>query len=119
MSQERDGVHLQTPRGVVVAKEVVLATNGHTPRGFPYYARRIIPLKLAVIATETLSSEQMASAIPRGRNVLDTRAMFNAFRPSPDGSRLIYMAEPGITFPDEKAAGLAVHRRNDGSLSSV
>ena len=110
ISRGSDGVHLMTNRGLVVANEVVLATNGHTPRGFPYYARRIIPMKLPVIATETLTHEQMQSAIPRGRNVLDTRAMFNAFRPSPDGTRLIYMAEPGTDFVDEKAAAKAVHQ---------
>jgi len=110
ISQENDGVHLKTNRGVVVAKEVVLATNGHTPRGFPYYARRIIPMQLPVIATETLTSEQMHSAIPRGRNVLDTRAMFNAFRPSPDGTRLVYFAEPGTEFTDGKTAAKAVHQ---------
>jgi len=111
ISQESDGVHLRTTRGVVVAKEVVLATNGHTPRGFPYYARRIIPMKLAAIATDALTGDQMSSAIPRGRNVLDTRAMFNAFRPSPDGSRLIYMAEPGIEFADEKVAAKVLYQR--------
>ena len=110
ISKERDGVRLSTPRGVVTAKEVVLATNGYTPKGFAYFARRIIPLELAVITTEVLTREQLVSVIPRGRNVLDTRAMFNAFRPTPDGRRLIYMAEPGIKFVDERTAARALHR---------
>lgn len=111
ISQESDGVHLSTSRGVVVAKEVVLATNGHTPKGFTYFARRLIPLKLAVIATDALTREQLKSMIPRGRNVIDTRVMFNAFRPAPDGSRLIYMAEPGIEFGNERDAALALHKQ--------
>ena len=111
MSNERDGVRLTTPRGVVTAKEVVLATNGYTPKGFSYFARRLIPLKLAVVATEELSKAQLSSVIPKGRNVLDTRAMFNAFRPTPHGTRLIYMAEPGIAFADERAAAKALYRR--------
>ena len=111
ISQERDGVRLSTPRGVVTAKEVVLATNGYTPKGFTYFARRLIPLKLAVITTQALTREQLTSVIPRGRNVLDTRAMFNAFRPTPDATRLIYMAEPGIDFDDERAAARALHQR--------
>mgnify|MGYP001217897893 CR=1 FL=1 len=111
LEQQKGGVHLLTPRGVVVAKDVILATNGHTPRGFTYFSRRIIPLKLAVLATETLTSQQLSSAIPRGRTVIDTRAMFNAFRPAPDDSRLIYMAEPGINFSHEREAALALHKR--------
>lgn len=111
IARTRDGVQLSTPRGVVTANEVVLATNGYTPKGFSYFARRIIPLKLAVLATQVLTRQQLTSVIPRGRTVLDTRAMFNAFRPTPDGTRLIYMAEPGIEFSDERAAARALHVR--------
>ena len=84
------GFALRTSRGGVVAREVVVATNGYTGALTPWLRRRVIPLGSYIIATEPLPPETARRLIPRGRMIVDTNRVLSYYRLSPDGTRVLY-----------------------------
>ena len=92
---------LTTPRGVVRAGEVVIATNGYTGGVTPQLRRRVVPVGSYIIATEELPADLAASLSPRNRSFADTRRVLTYYRMSPDGKRLIFggRAKFGHTDP--------------------
>ncbi|MCB8876843.1 NAD(P)/FAD-dependent oxidoreductase [Acidisoma silvae] len=90
VSRTAEQFRLQTTRGTVTARRVLMATNGYTSPALSWYRRRIVPMQSSIIATEELGAERMASLFPTGATVNDTRRILSYFRPSPDGKRLIY-----------------------------
>lgn len=94
----RDGLYfaLQTPRGLISARDVLVATNGLTGRVTPWLAERLIPLDAYTIATEPLPSEVAAKLFPRNRIYHDNRKLSNPFFLAPDGSnRLVFASRTG------------------------
>ena len=85
-----NGYELQTPRGVVRAAKVLIATNGYTGPLSPWHRRRLIPIGSYQIATAPLGVDTVRALIPNGRNVVDTRRVVVYFRPSPDGERVVF-----------------------------
>jgi glycine/D-amino acid oxidase-like deaminating enzyme len=102
------GFEVATAEGALVAREVVVATNGYTPRQFTWLARRVIPFTGYVAATEELSADQLAKAIPQRRTVLDTNLDIDFFRPAPDSPRLLFggATASGLATTDEIARRL-------------
>ena len=86
----RDGFEVRTPRGIVRARQVLLATNGHSRALSPWHRRRVIPIGSYQIATEPLGVDRVRSLIPHGRNVVDSRRVVVYLRPSADGERIIF-----------------------------
>lgn len=86
----RDGFEVQTPRGIVQARQVLLATNGYSGPLSPWHRRRVIPIGSYQIATEPLGVDRVRSLIPHGRNVVDSRRVVVYLRPSADGERIIF-----------------------------
>jgi len=84
------GFALETSRGRVTARQVIVATNGYTDAGDPWLRRRLVPVPSRMIATEPLPAETMARLIPRRRMLGETRQMYHYFRPSPDGTRILF-----------------------------
>ena len=102
LSQNPDGSWLvTTPRGVVRAGDVIIATNGYTGGVTPQFQRRVVPVGSYIIATEELSQDLAASISPRNRSFADTRRVLTYYRMSPDGKRLIFggRAKFGHTDP--------------------
>src|SRR3546814_7595016 len=66
---ERDGSghRLVTAQGPVLAREVIVATNGYTGAATPWMRRRVIPIGSYIIATEALPKEQMDRLMPTDR----------------------------------------------------
>lgn len=86
---------LDTTRGSITARDVVIATNGYTGSHFSWLARRIMPLQSQIMATEPLPRETLESLIPLGRQMGDTRKLHNYWRISPDGERLLFGGRAG------------------------
>jgi glycine/D-amino acid oxidase-like deaminating enzyme len=84
------GFALMTTRGPVEAREVLVATNGYTGPVTPWLRRRLIPLGSYIIATEPLPAETIRRLVPRGRMIVDTNRVLSYYRPSPDGTRILY-----------------------------
>ncbi len=84
------GVRLETPRGCVRARQLVLATNGYTdltPAG-QALRRRVVPVASAVIATEPLPAALRATILPDGESATDAKRLTNYYRVLRDGSLL-------------------------------
>jgi glycine/D-amino acid oxidase-like deaminating enzyme len=94
---ERDGrqFRLLTSAETVVARDVIVATNGYTPRGFHWHARRVIPFTAYMAATEVLAEEQLRHMIPHERTMIDSNLNVNYVRPAPDTSRLLFGGATG------------------------
>ncbi len=81
---------VRTEKGDVKAKDVVVATNGYTQKGFSWHSKRIVPIGSFQIATEPLDPETAAELIPNKRVLSDTQLIGNYFRLSPDSKRLLF-----------------------------
>src|SRR4029079_17769194 len=64
---------VETSRGAILAKEVVVATNGYTDGVVPALRRRIIPIGSYIIENEPLPEELARTVSPRGRAFFDTK----------------------------------------------
>jgi glycine/D-amino acid oxidase-like deaminating enzyme len=78
-----------TPRGQVVARQVLIATGPSQHGPFFHFRRRVIPIGSFIIATEPLSTAQLDAIMPTRRTATTTRHIGNYFRISPD-NRLIF-----------------------------
>ena len=106
LMQSGTGWEVETPRGVIEAGDVIIATNGYTGAVTPQLQRRVVPMGSYIIATEELPPEIAASISPRNRSFADTRRVLTYYRMSPDGKRLIFggRAKFGHTNPVETAS---------------
>ncbi|HEV7614348.1 MAG TPA: FAD-binding oxidoreductase [Steroidobacteraceae bacterium] len=98
----RDGFEALTPRGVVRARQVLLATNGHSGPLSPWHRRRVIPIGSYQIATEPLGADRVRTLIPRGRNIVDSRRVVVYFRPSADGERIVFGGRAALAEKDPR-----------------
>jgi len=106
---------VETERGVIVARDVVIATNGYTGSATRPFARRIVGVPSFLIATERLGENRVKSLIPNGRMIVETRATHFYYRPSPDGTRIVFGGRAALhPIPLDDAA-----RRLSKSLSEL
>lgn len=104
-----DGFDLATSKGQIAARDLVMATNGYTPRFAEWLARRVIPFHGFMAATEELPAETMARLIPNRRTVIDSHVNINFIRPAPDARRILFGGLTGGPQPDLKAKGRDLH----------
>ena len=88
--REKAGFTVATAKGAIAAREVVVATNGYTPRALPWQRRRVVPVPAFMIATEPLPAALMAEALPGGRPMIENRNTPCWMRPSEDGTRVLF-----------------------------
>jgi glycine/D-amino acid oxidase-like deaminating enzyme len=79
-----------TNKGVLIAENVLFATNGHTSNIKPWMKRRLIPAASYMIATEELPPDISQRLIPNNRMISDTKNILYYFRLSPDGRRMLF-----------------------------
>jgi glycine/D-amino acid oxidase-like deaminating enzyme len=82
------GFEIHTSQGMLVAKEVVIATNGYTDMLVPALKPKIFPIGSYIIATEPLSAHLQQELSPKGRMFYDSKNFLNYFRLTPDGRML-------------------------------
>jgi glycine/D-amino acid oxidase-like deaminating enzyme len=82
--------HVTTSNGEVSAGQVAICTNGYTGKVTPWFRRRVLPIRSSLIATEALAPELMAELMPTRRCYGDTRRVMAYYRPSPDGTRILF-----------------------------
>ncbi|GAB4537986.1 MAG: FAD-binding oxidoreductase [Anaerolineales bacterium] len=71
---------LQTTRGALRAKSVLVATSGYTGGLARNLQKRIIPIGSYIIATEKLSDELAHELSPKNRMIFDYKHFLNYFR---------------------------------------
>lgn len=112
--EERGGFRLATDRGEMRADAVLVATNGYSlgPGGasaMPWLARRLVPLASYIIATEPLGEGVVDRLFPGRRMIADTRRILNYFRPSPDGTRVLWGGRASFRGRDAERTAPVLH----------
>jgi glycine/D-amino acid oxidase-like deaminating enzyme len=80
---------VETTRGAILARDVLVATNGYTDGAAPALRRRIVPIGSYIIATEPLPEDLAKELSPTGRAYFDTRNFLSYWHVSAD-RRLIF-----------------------------
>ena len=84
------GYEVTTPSGTLNASQVAVCTNGYTEKVTQEFRRRVLPMRSAMIATEPLDPELIKELMPKQRVYSDTRRVVTYYRPSPDGTRILF-----------------------------
>lgn len=90
IERNKTGYRLQTERGLVLAKDVIVATNGYTDSAVPWFQKRLVPVASMIIATQPIEATLMDELFPNRRMACNSNFLHSYFRPSPDGSRVLY-----------------------------
>ncbi|HJO34206.1 MAG TPA: FAD-dependent oxidoreductase [Anaerolineales bacterium] len=88
INRHAGGFHVHTNRGVLYAREVLVATNGYTDHLVQKLKPRIFSVGSYIIVTEPLSPELQERLSPKRRMFYDTKWFLNYFRLTPDGRML-------------------------------
>ena len=92
-----------TPRGEIATRDIVVATNGYTPRHLRWYARRVIPFTAYMAATEELPRDLFHRLLPQGRTVIDSNVNIDFIRPAPDSPRFLFGGATGSNLGSAEA----------------
>ena len=85
-----NGFRVQTGKGTVQARDVIVATNGYTGNLVPWIQRRVIPIGSYIIATEELPETLVDELFPTDRVASDTCKVIYYYRASPDRRRIVF-----------------------------
>ena len=103
------GHEIETPKGRLVAQQVLLASGTSHTGPLGWVRRRIVPVGAFLIETEPLPVTVLDRLTPRRRNAVDTKNLVNYFRTTPD-DRLLFggRARFAVSNPasDEKSGAL-------------
>jgi len=111
IDRDATGFRLRTSRGVMRAREVIVATNGYTTPVTPSLRRRIIAIGSYIIATEPLPADLAKQLIPKNRAVSDTRKVIFYYRLSEDRQRLLFGGRVAAKETDPKISARRLHRQ--------
>ena len=92
---------VHTTRGIVRAKQVLVATSGYTGAVTPWLQRRVIPVGSFIIVTEPLPDDVVDRILPHRRQASDSKMLTYYFRITPD-NRLLFggRARFALSSPD-------------------
>ena len=94
------GFAVETARGKVHVDHVLVATNGYTDGVDPWLRRRLVPVRSRIIVTEPLSGNLMSELMPKKVMCSETRRLHYYYRPSPDGTRILFGGRDGTIVGD-------------------
>jgi len=92
---------VQTSRGSLVAKEVLLASGAHTTAATPSLLKKVIPIGSYIIATEVLSADLARQLSPRNRMIYDSKHFLYYYRLTPD-NRMLFGGRAAF-FPESES----------------
>jgi glycine/D-amino acid oxidase-like deaminating enzyme len=81
-------VRVQTSKGAVTAREVILASGAYTSEATPALQKKIIPIGSYIIATEVLPDHLARELSPRNRMIYDSKHFLYYYRLTPDNRML-------------------------------
>ena len=97
---EVGGYEVLTARGPVRASHVIVGTNGYTDRFDRWLRSRLVPVRSRIIATVPLSANLMGELMPSRMMYSETRKLHYYYRPSPDGTRILFGGRDGTIAGD-------------------
>jgi glycine/D-amino acid oxidase-like deaminating enzyme len=89
-----------TSRGVLHAKDVLVATSGYTSGTTPKLQKKIIPIGSFIIVTDVLRKELARELSPRGRMIYDSKNYLYYYRLTPD-RRMLFGGRAAF-FPENE-----------------
>jgi glycine/D-amino acid oxidase-like deaminating enzyme len=89
ISRNKRGFLVETAKGSLLAKEVLLATGGYTTAVVPKARYGVFPVGSYIIVTEPLSAELQAELSPNDRVFYDSKIFLNYFCLTPDGRMML------------------------------
>jgi glycine/D-amino acid oxidase-like deaminating enzyme len=98
--QDGSAFEVHTARGRTRAGSVIVGTNGYTDGFDPWLRRRLVPVRSRIIATAPLSDNLMRQLMPKGAMCGETRKLHYYYRPSPDGTRILFGGRDGSVAGD-------------------
>ena len=101
---------VETTRGTISARDVVVATNGYTGPEFAWGRRRLIGVRVFKAATEPLPDELRERYFPHPRVLVNTRLNHTVIRTTPDASRIIVGGRAGMSGNDARRHAQVLHR---------
>ncbi len=110
-ASESGGITVRTARGTLRAKHLMVATNGYTQKELSWFQRRLVPVTAFIMATEPLAPGVMDRILPQRRMVSDTRRELSFYRPSPDGTRILFGGRPTAFVRNEREAAAGLRAR--------
>ena len=102
IARDGDRFEVRTARGIVSARDVIVATNGYTGGALSWLYRRIIAVPSQIIVTEPIACSLMDRLMPKRRMIGETRNMYHYYRPSPVGTRIVFGGRAGAHSDDPK-----------------
>ena len=84
------GFLVNTTKGNVQARDVIIATNGYTSDLVPWLQRRVIPIGSYIITTEELPESKIEELFPGDRIASDTCKVVYYYRATPDRKRVLF-----------------------------
>ncbi len=99
ISREGAEFRVRTNRGITLARNVIIATNGYTDGLVPELGRRIVPVGSALIATGELPEHLLNKLLPKNRVYGNSNRVFYYFRTAPDAPRIIWGGRVGRLAP--------------------
>lgn len=107
---QADGrVVVETDRGAIIARDVVVGTNGYTDGAVPALRRRLIPIGSYIIVTEVLPEDLAAELSPRGRMFFDTKNFLYYWRLTPD-RRMLFGGRASFRPTSVERTAAILHR---------
>lgn len=100
---------VETSRGAILARDVIVGTNGYTGGVTPGLRRRILPISSYIIVTEPLAPDLAETLIPGNRMLFDTKNYLWYWRRTPD-DRLLFGGRASM-WPTSIARTAAILRR--------
>jgi glycine/D-amino acid oxidase-like deaminating enzyme len=89
---------VQTSKGSILAREVLLASGAYTSQATPALRKKIIPIGSYIIATEVLSADLARELSPRNRMIYDSKHFLYYYRLTPD-QRMLFGGRAAF-FPE-------------------
>ncbi|MGX1320210.1 gamma-glutamylputrescine oxidase [Bradyrhizobium sp. USDA 377] len=104
LRRDKDGIVAETPRGVVRAKQAIIATNSYSDLtgATAHLQRTLIPFRSAMVATERLPGNLAGKLMPTGRTHTETKRMMRWFRMV--DNRVIFGGRGAFGKQDSQAA---------------
>src|ERR1700739_1376433 len=92
---------VETTRGSLTAKEVLLASGAYTTSATPSLRKKVIPIGSYIIATEILPDSLASEVSPRNRMIYDSKHFLYYYRLTPD-NRMLFGGRAAF-FPESES----------------
>ncbi|HWX46623.1 MAG TPA: FAD-dependent oxidoreductase [Roseomonas sp.] len=119
LEKEGGGYRVRTSQGDVMARQVMVATNGYTGAATPWHRRRLVPVASYMIATEPLGEARVRALLPKLRVYGDTKKVLYYFRPSPDFTRILFGGRASFIDADATRSAARLHGFLTGLLPDL